>query len=65
MAEDSLLFARKISSMIINKIPYAEISEELEDAIDSNQSLDWEVIGDHISAIFIQVSINFSPIIIF
>ena len=51
MAEDSLLFARKISSMIINKIPYAEISEELEDAIDSNQSLDWEVIGDHISAI--------------
>jgi len=51
MAEDSLLFAKKISSMIINKIPYAEISKELEDAVDSNQSLEWEVVGDRIVAI--------------
>ena len=51
MAEDSLLFAGKISSMIINKTPYAEISEELENAIESNQSLEWEVVGDHIVAI--------------
>ena len=48
---ESLLFARKISSMIINNIPYADISKKLEEAIDSNQSLDWEVIGDHIRAI--------------
>ena len=52
MAEDSLLFAQKISSMIINKIPYTEISKELEDAVDSNQSLEWEVVGDRIVAIF-------------
>ena len=52
MAEDSLLFAQKISSMIINKIPYTEISKELEDAVESNQSLEWEVVGDRIVAIF-------------
>ena len=51
MVEDSLLFAQKLSSMIINESPYAEISEELKNAIGSEQSLDWEVIGDHISAI--------------
>ena len=51
MAQDSLLFANKLSSMIINENPYAEISEELEGAIVSNQSLDWKVIGDHILSI--------------
>ncbi|MBT4407827.1 MAG: hypothetical protein HOC79_08160 [Euryarchaeota archaeon] len=55
--KESLQFARKISSMIINNISYTEISKELEDAIGSNQSLDWEVIGDHICAI-IQVVKN-------
>tara|TARA_B110000881_G_C18181762_1_gene320458 strand:- start:35 stop:418 length:384 start_codon:yes stop_codon:yes gene_type:complete len=37
--------------MIINESPYAEISEDLKNAIGSEQSLDWEVIGDYISAI--------------
>ena len=40
MVEDSLLFAQKLSSMIINESPYAEISEELKNAIGSEQSLD-------------------------
>ena len=51
MTSDSLLFAEKITSMIITKIPYAEIRKELEDTLDSNQSLEWGEVGRRIVAI--------------
>ena len=51
MTSDNLLFAEKITSMIITKIPYAEIRKELEDTLDSNQSLEWGEVGRRIVAI--------------
>lgn len=51
MAEDSLLLAEKISTMIIDQNPYMEISKILDDAEDSNSSIDWGIVGDRIVAI--------------
>jgi len=51
MAQDSLYFAEKISSMVVNKIPYDAIKKELKDASDSNQPLEWGAVGSGIVAI--------------
>jgi hypothetical protein len=51
MAKDSLYFAEKISSMVVNKAPYDAIKKELKDASDSNQALEWGVVGSGIVAI--------------
>ena len=51
MAQYSLYFAEKISAMVVNKVPYVEIRNEIEDALDSNQPLEWGVVGSCIVAI--------------
>ena len=42
----SIEFANKLTDMIITKTPYKEISIEIENAIKSEITLDWSVIGE-------------------
>ena len=51
MAQYSLYFAEKISAMVVNKVPYVEIKNEIKDALDSKQPLEWGVVGSRIVAI--------------
>ena len=51
MAQYSLYFAEKISGMVMNKVPYVEIRNEIKDALDTNQPLEWGVVGSYIFAI--------------
>ena len=48
--DNSIEFSNKLTDMIITKIPYKEISMELEKAKKSEMPLDWSIIGDNIAS---------------